>query len=86
MTFCHEYVNLYLSTELNHKESVKVMNELRKKNFVSPIQNEQVDVQNEHLELNDYELDRAFRLAMVNMNNLAQSLANRIINKGIINA
>ena len=34
-------------------------------------------ISNGKLELNDYELDRAFRLAMVNMNNLAQSLANK---------
>jgi len=64
-------------TDLSYEEAVKVMKALRKKNFVSPIQNEQVSSQNENLELSDYELNRAFRLAMVNMNNLAQSLANK---------
>ena len=45
-------------TDLSYEEAVKVMKALRKKNFVSPIQNEQVSSQNENLELSDYELNR----------------------------
>lgn len=65
------------ATRLIQTEAVCVMKELRKKNFVEPLQNAEVATQNENLELSDYELNRAFRLAMVNMNNLAQSLANK---------
>ena len=46
------------ATRLIQTEAVCVMKELRKKNFVEPLQNAEVATQNENLELSDYELNR----------------------------